>query len=118
MEYTQLMAVLDDCCNRHIPMTIFWDNGCVFKSSGNLGSSETNNGLEPEEKGYLEYYACWVKVGEIMASPQRLASNTVCGNFKVGEGVELSLLNQPLKIEAEDGTLLWSRDRDFGPWVR
>ena len=118
MEYTKLMAVLDDCCDKHMPMIIHWDNGCAFKSSGNLGSYETDNGLEPEEEGYVEYYGCWVRVAAVILPPCTSGADPACEQFRMGEGVEITDQNAPLKIEAEDGTLLWSRDRDFGPWVR
>ena len=118
MEYTKLMAVLAESCQKHRPMIIYWDNGCAFKNSGNLGPNETDNGLEPEEEGYVEYYACWVRVAEVIIPPRTSSAAPTCEEFRVGEGVEISHLNAPLKIEAEDGTLLWSRERDSGPWVR
>lgn len=66
MEYTKLMAVLNECHDKHTPMLIYWDDGCVFKSStDNTGSFESDNSFEAEleDENYQEFFACWVGGG-------------------------------------------------------
>ena len=107
MEYTELMSVMNKCLKNNMPMLIYCVNGCVFKTDGNLGVFETDNGLEADDENYLEHYACIVRVAEIIKPPVKQGKNDSCADLAVGDGVEFSILNQPARIESLDGALLW-----------
>lgn len=62
---------------------------------------ESNNGLDEEEKGYLEYYACAFEVYKINHKPSSYM-------VKPGDLIELSILNKPSIIKLKDGTIIWS----------
>jgi hypothetical protein len=70
-------------------LTFLLENGSEV--SGEVNSFyETDNGLEMEEEGYLEFYACAVKMKD--------------GTFK-----EFGGNNLPKAILLEDGEILWSK---------
>ena len=122
MEYSKLMAALDGCFDDKTAIIIQWDDGCIIKSLENTGAFESDNccEAEPGDENYREYYECGVRVDEIIAGADtpkgKLAAEALCSapdNY-----MEITDADAPLKIEAEDGTLFWHRDRDIGPWVR
>ena len=53
----------------------------------------------------LEYYACAVRIKEILHRPSGSYSNSI----KVGGFIEISELNEPLRIGTVDGTVLWKK---------
>lgn len=120
MEFTKLMALLSECAQAGSPMVLYWDDGCIFKSKGSTGPYESDNSfeVEPEDESYREYYACMVGVAAVIAGAETPRGIEASGALRNGTLVEITDHDAPLKIEAEDGALLWSRDRDFGPWVR
>jgi len=109
MKYTELMSVLDDCCDKQTTIVIYMDNGCIFKSTGNTGVFETNNSYDITEEGYSEYYACAVGITEILQNPETDNFNPEFGELKAGNLIEISEFNEPLKIELEDHTIIWEK---------
>ena len=98
-------------------IVIFWPDGEVFKCTVDT-ISESFNDLEMDDPGYFEYYMVTVKVEEIVSMPPD-KSLAFYGDVKVGSLLEVSLMREPLKIESEDGTLLWQRgDNDGWKLVR
>lgn len=65
---------------------------------------ETNNGLEMDEKGYQEYYACAFYVLAIKNSSEEKS------DIEVRELIEVSMQNPPLNVMYEDGTLIWKNN--------
>ncbi len=61
---------------------------------------ETDNGLEPDEDGYKEYYACVLKV-------KALLDNTKDEAINIGALIEVSMQEPPLAIWLEDNTKIW-----------
>ena len=62
---------------------------------------ESDNGLDMDEDGYLEYYACIVKVIDILDAQQKNVS------VKIGSLMEISMQNPPKSICLKDGTIVW-----------
>ncbi len=62
---------------------------------------ESTNGLDDEEEGYKEFYACAVEVLSILKNQS--------SNYGISEGrlMEISMENSPKSIKLEDGTSIW-----------
>lgn len=110
MEYTKLMAALDNCCKERITITVKWDNGCVFKSNGNTGSFESNNSLDEGDVKYKEYFACLVHVSDIIRYPTQSYFELRYGELCVGKMLEVSEFNEPSEISYDGGIIIWKRD--------
>lgn len=64
---------------------------------------ETNNGLDMDEEGYQEYYACAFKILDLK---NYLKENL---DIKVGELIEISMQEPPFTVMLENGTVVWER---------
>lgn len=62
---------------------------------------ETDNGLDMDEAGYEEYYACVIKVIALRYNQQQIQ------NIKIGSLMEISMKNPPISICLKDGTIVW-----------
>jgi len=62
---------------------------------------ESDNGLDDDEEGYKEFYACAVKVLSIIKNQSN--------KYEISEGrlIEISMENSPKSIKLEDGTSIW-----------
>ncbi|MEK3734987.1 hypothetical protein MKX64_21470 [Paenibacillus sp. FSL M8-0334] len=76
-----------------------WENNLIIKAELDT-IYETDNGLELEEEGYEEYFACTLKILSI----EKNLSNKV---IREGELLELSKLNKPSNIFLVNGELIW-----------
>lgn len=61
---------------------------------------ETNNGLDEEDSGYKEYYACALRIEKILNN----STNKKC---IVNNLLEISIEEQPTTILLKDGSILW-----------
>jgi hypothetical protein len=80
-------------------LIIEWKDGLRIK--GLLDTIyETDNGLELEDEGYDEYFACALKILSIENNPSGkvFSENTL---------LEVSKQNKPNKIFLENGVLIW-----------
>ncbi|MCI8892575.1 MAG: hypothetical protein HFH34_14845 [Eubacterium sp.] len=86
-------------------LEVVWNYGeCVL--SGNIDTIyETNNGLDEEEEGYKEFYACAFRVNNIIVNKKRKA-------FEPDTLIEISIENQPTQIMLQDGTVIWKTLRE------
>lgn len=108
MKYTKLMAVLSEITtNPKKPIIVYLENGLVFQSSKNIGIYESDNALDLEDEQYFEYYACAIEVTKILSIPTH--NNYNIDEFKIGSLIELSELNEPLKIELSNGKIIWEQ---------
>ncbi|MFR1436619.1 MAG: hypothetical protein ACLSS9_15675 [Acutalibacteraceae bacterium] len=81
-------------------LRIIWASG-EFIVEGLIDTIyETDNGMDLEDEGYREYYACAVMVKKVIyhTEPFTPASDRL---------MELSVNNQPSSIELKDGTVIW-----------
>lgn len=65
---------------------------------------ETNNGLDMEEEGYQEYYACAFKV---LAVKNILKDKL---DIEVGDLIEISIQKLPLSVMTENKTIIWQNN--------
>jgi hypothetical protein len=89
--------------NAHI--VIYFGDGFVVESINNLGVFETCNCLDVDDPKYHEYYACVVAVSKIVQNPQGPYDEEI----KIGGLIEISELNEPLRVETSDGKTVWSK---------
>lgn len=66
---------------------------------------ETDNGLEMDEEGYLEYYAAAFKVLSILFMPENMYSE-----FRTDQGLELWEWNAPDKVMLENGEVIFKKE--------
>jgi hypothetical protein len=106
MKYTKLMSMFSHIgTNAHI--VIYFENGLIVESEKNIGVFETDNCVDTNEFEYHEYYACGVTVSKIIQSPKEILPKEII----VDNLIEISELNEPLKIGTKDGSVLWSREK-------
>ena len=102
MEWTNMLTVLNNCSKSAI-LNIYWSNGLIIK--GIIDTfSETDNCLEENDPDYKEYYMCVVEITDIVQLPIQDIFNE-----KVGDLIELSVLNEPIKIEREGKVIIWEK---------
>ncbi len=61
---------------------------------------ETDNGIDPDDDGYKEYYACVFKVESFL-------DNIRTEDINVGALIEISMQDPPLGVWLEDNTKIW-----------
>lgn len=83
-------------------LRIGWESGKVVIEGILDTIYETDNGAEIDEEQYQEFYACAVLVEKVVRnlSDSPLAVNTL---------IEVSIENQPSKIELADGMVIWKK---------
>lgn len=83
-------------------LVINWKNGMEIK--GEIDTIyETNNGLEIDEEGYQEYYACAFNVLDILHSSEEKLY------LEIGGLIEVSMQDPPMRLMLEDGTPVWEK---------
>lgn len=61
---------------------------------------ESDNGLDEDEMGYKEFFACAFKIKEIFNNSSNMG-------YEVESLIEISVENQPTQIMLEDGNIIW-----------
>lgn len=61
---------------------------------------ETDNGLDENEEGYQEFYACAIKIIKVIGNLEKK-------KLDVNQLIEISKEMQPASIELKDGTIIW-----------
>jgi hypothetical protein len=80
---------------------IEWLNGSIIK--GEIDTIyETDNGLDLDEIGYQEYFACAVKVIDILRETEDDTEK-----YKIGNLIEISELKSPFKITLANGSIIY-----------
>ena len=64
---------------------------------------ETNNELEPNDKDYQEFKACLLTIVDIIKHSKET------GPYVIGDLMEISIQNPPLKILLKDGEPIWEK---------
>lgn len=83
-------------------MKVEWDNGQLVLEGKIDTIYESNNGLEEEDEGYKEFYACAFSVENILNNQE----NREC---HIGGLVEISMENEPTLIALDDGSIIWKK---------
>lgn len=82
-----------------------WKNGLRIKGAIDT-IYETDNGFEPDDERYLEFYACTLTILSIANDPLENMA------LKVGDLIEISMQNPPVEIMLDNGTGIWKvKDR-------
>ena len=63
---------------------------------------ETDNGLDENDKGYQEFYACAIKIIKVVR-------NLDGKELDINQLIEISREKQPTSIELKDGTIVWEK---------
>ena len=63
---------------------------------------ETDNGLDENDKGYQEFYACVIKI-------KKVVRNLDGKELDINQLIEISRETQPTSIELKDGTIVWEK---------
>lgn len=97
----EMMRKISACPNG-TPLRISWDSGKAVIEGIIDTIYETDNGAEMDKEQYLEFYACAVLIKRIIRnlSSRPLTANTL---------IEVSIENQPSKIELANGTVIWEK---------
>ncbi len=82
-------------------LRVEWDNGQLVLEGKIDTIYESNNGLEEEDDGYKEFYACAFSVENIL-------NDLKDKGCRIAGLVEISMENEPTLIALEDGTIIWS----------
>jgi len=101
---TELMTALSKFCKPNQVVILYFDDSLIFKSNNNTGVFESTNGLDDENPDFIEFYDCSFEVSEIL-SP----SSEVDLQIKQGNYFAISEHSEPIRIEAEDKTLIWQK---------
>ncbi|MCM1091746.1 MAG: hypothetical protein NC413_12950 [Muribaculum sp.] len=84
-------------------LRVEWDNGQLVLEGRIDTIYETNNGLEEDEDGYKEFYACAFSVENIL-------NNSKAKECHLGGLIEISIENEPSLIALDDGSIIWRKD--------
>ncbi len=63
---------------------------------------ESNNGLDEENVGYKEFYACAFRIKNIINNINNI-------EYHVGDLIEISVENEPALIVLNDGSVGWEK---------
>ena len=83
-------------------LKVEWENGQLVLGGKIDTIYESNNGLEEDDHGYKEFYACAFSVENIFTSPKDK-------EYNIGSLIEISLENEPTLIALDDGSIIWSK---------
>lgn len=94
-------------------LDIEWENG--LKVSGKIDTLyESNNGLESDEPGYKEYYACAFEVDSIISTPKPNEHSSTYEWLKQGKSplIEISIEIDPPKkvVLKENQIVIWQKN--------
>ena len=79
-----------------------WENGQLVLEGKIDTIYESNNGLEEDDAGYKEFYACAFSVENIVDN----LKNKEC---HIGGLIEISIENEPTRIALDDGSVIWRK---------
>jgi hypothetical protein len=103
MEWTNMMDVLSGY-NHNTTLTVYWPNGIIIDGFVDTISETCTCELEEDDPNYQEYYMCVMKITDIVELP-----NNVEFNEKEGDLIEISVLNEPLRIETKEEGVVWKK---------
>ena len=83
-------------------LKVEWENGQLVLEGKIDTIYESNNGLEEDENGYKEFYACAFSV-------ENIVNNLKECHIDIGGLIEISIENEPTLITLEDGSIIWRK---------
>jgi hypothetical protein len=103
MEWTNMMNALSGC-NRETVLTVYWQNGIIVDGFIDTISETCTCELEEDSPNYQEYYMCAMEIADIVKLPKDITFKE-----KVGDLIELSVLNEPVRIETKEKGVIWQK---------
>ena len=103
MEWTKMLTTLSTYKNAD-GFTIYWGDGLILGGVFDT-ISETDNCLEEDDPNYKEYYMCIIEITDIIRQPDE-------GLYEgdVGDLIEISVFNEPIKIEVQGKGVVWQKN--------
>ena len=83
-------------------MKVEWENDQLVLIGKINTIYETNNGLEEEDDGYKEFYACAFNI-------EKIVNNLKDKEYHIGDLIEISVENEPTLITLDDGSIIWKK---------
>lgn len=83
-------------------LRVEWNDGQLALEGKIDTIYESNNGLDEEDDGYKEFYACAFNVENIL-------NNLNDKECPIGGLIEISIENEPTLIELNDGSIIWRK---------
>lgn len=83
-------------------LKVEWENGKLILEGKIDTIYESDNGLEEEEEGYKEFYACAFNV-------EKVINNSKYKGCQKGDLIEISIENEPTLISLNDGSVIWKK---------
>ena len=102
MEWTKMMDILHDCGSQE-ELTVYWSDGTIIKGISE-GINETCDCMSESEDNCFEYYMCLIEITEIIKISDHSSA------WRPGDLLELSIMNEPEKIETEKRGIIWRKD--------
>lgn len=87
-------------------LTVYWPNGVIIDGFVDTISETCTCELEEDDPNYREYYMCVMEITDIVELPKEVTFNE-----KAGDLIELSVLNEPIRIETKEKCLIWATKR-------
>ncbi len=81
-------------------LKIEWENSQLVLEGIIDTIYETDNGLEEDDAGYMEFYACSFRI-------EKIIKNVSNRNYNIGSLMEISIENPPVIITLHDGSIIW-----------
>jgi|GEM_PF-1647077 len=97
-EFIKEMAKYED----GIDLIVEYNDGAVILAKEN-GIHESDNGLDMDEEGYEEFYACLLRIVKI------LEPKNYSGKLKEGGLTEIYLNAPIIEVRLTDGSIVWTR---------
>ena len=108
MEWTKMIRALNNY-DRKTNLTTYWGNGAIINGIVDTISETCTCELEEDDPNYIEYYMCVFEITQVLSPPSKNICNPYLGELKVGSLIEVSELNEPIKIEAEGKGIIWQK---------
>lgn len=103
MKWTSMIDILSSY-NHETILTIYWQNGIIIEGFVDTISETCTCQLDEDDSNYKEYYMCVLEITNIVELPKGITFNE-----KVGNLIELSILNEPFRIEIKGNGVIWQK---------
>lgn len=97
----EMMKVISKYANGTY-LKVEWGNGQLVLEGKIDTIYESNNGLEEEEDGYNEFYACALNI-------ENIVNNLTNKKCHIGGLIEISVENEPSLITLDNGSIIWRK---------
>ena len=100
------MNVLNDARDDEKKLVVYWSNGVIIEGFMDTISETSTCELEEDDPNYLEYYMGIMEISDIIE-----LSEGATFKGEIGDLIELSVLNEPIRIEEKGKGIIWQKQR-------